>query len=95
MAGGLELGAKARFVPAGRFGDLQQNPLAWGWWPTLPRIGGPVADDHAGDVDRDRGRGGDAFTDAMALALATGTSPPISGEHCARCVRRETGFPAW
>jgi hypothetical protein len=38
---------------------------------------------------------GDAFTDTMALALATDTYEPSSGAHCVWCPLHDSGCPAW
>jgi hypothetical protein len=38
---------------------------------------------------------GGAFTDMMALALATATYEPSSGPHCVWCPLRDSGCPAW
>jgi hypothetical protein len=38
---------------------------------------------------------GNAFTDAMALSLATQTYTARSGEHCMWCSLRDNGCPAW
>jgi hypothetical protein len=38
---------------------------------------------------------GNAFTDAMALSLATQAYTARSGEHCTWCSLRDSGCPAW